>query len=404
MNKLLLTGLFWAATIFAVYAQNQNPDDSLIKARYLVSENRYENALATLENHLLSEDDFNIGALTMGRALSGAGRYEESNDWLQKVTGDEAAEAYYFQALNYLELNNYPLAIQSMSKHLADKNHFSEKDLRLDKAFSKIENDRSWIHLWQTEWYSVTEKQIAECEYLLSQDLPDEAKTLADQLLIDHPDEPRAHFVLAKVYFLQKEGRLFNQSFDHASALAVSRILLDEMLQFAMDNKIYEKANVLASGLIRKDPTNPQYLITRALIRILEAKEAVALRELEMIERAGITPAELYYQAGRKIAVSKPEQAEVYLTRAIETGAMDDRYYFYRGVVRSRLEKAELALDDFAMSLDIYPRQPELLIQRAQIRFDAGDTEGACHDWKKALEMGNAKAADLLYKHCRSID
>ena len=92
------------------------------------------------------------------------------------------------------------------------------------------------------------------------------------------------------------------------------------------------------------------------------------------------------------------------MTKAIETGIMDDRYYYYRGMVRNQSDKQELALGDFAMSLDINPRQPELLMQRAQIRFDAGDIEGACHDWKKALEMGNAKAADLLYKHCRATD
>ena len=119
------------------------------------------------------------------------------------------------------------------------------------------------------------------------------------------------------------------------------------------------------------------------------------------MEENGIAPAELYYQAGRKISSTSPVQADSYLSKAIDTGILDSRFYFSRGMVRNDLGKVSLALADLAMSLDINPNQPDLYMERAKIRMDQGDTEGACHDWKRALEMGNAKAADLLYKNCR---
>jgi Tfp pilus assembly protein PilF len=53
------------------------------------------------------------------------------------------------------------------------------------------------------------------------------------------------------------------------------------------------------------------------------------------------------------------------------------------------------------MSLDINPNQPDLYLTRATVRYDLGDQDGACHDWQKALEMGNPRAADLLYKFCK---
>ena len=96
-----------------------------------------------------------------------------------------------------------------------------------------------------------------------------------------------------------------------------------------------------------------------------------------------------------------PQQAESYLNRAIDTGLMDARFYFTRGIIRRSMDKIDLALGDWAMSLDINPNQPDLYMDRAQLRSDHGDTDGACHDWKKALEMGNSKAADLLYKNCK---
>lgn len=402
MIKALLIGIIFFAATLAGNGQNFQANSSLIKARYLVSEKLYSDAVTVLENQQPSGSDLMRAALTMGQALSGLGRYDESNKWLLQVSGEGAAEATYCLAKNYLAMNDFPLAIQYLGKHLADKNHYSEKQIRLDPAFSKLDNNRDWIHLWQTEWYTAAEQQTAEYEYLISQGQLDEARVLVNQELTATPNEPHALFLLAKINFLQKDDRQFRQALDRAWQLASDNLLLkNEMLQFALEAKYYEKANDIASELIRKDPTNPEYLITRALVRILDGKESLALKEIEATEQAGIAPAELYYQAGRKISSSMPQQAEVYLTRAIETGIMDARFYYTRGIVRISIEKIDLALGDLAMSLDINPDQPDLYFERAQLRLDRGDAEGACHDWKKALEMGNAKAADLLYKYCK---
>ncbi|TSA31090.1 MAG: hypothetical protein D4R64_18730 [Porphyromonadaceae bacterium] len=402
MIRPLLIGIIFLAATLAGNGQNTRSDYTLIKARYLVSEKWYADAVTTLENGQTSGSDLMRSALTMGQALSGLGRFDESNTWLLQVTGDGTAEAFYCLAKNYLAMNDFRAAIQYLGKHLADKNHYPEKQILLDPAFLKLENNRDWVHLWQTEWYSALEQQAAECEYLISQGQLDEAGVLVNQALTGYPNEPHAWFLLARINFLQKEDRQFRQALDKAWQLVPDHLpLMDEMLQFALETKYYEKANDMASELIRKDPSNPEYLITRALVRILDGKESLALKEIEAVEEAGIAPAELYYQAGRKISSSMPQQAESYLTRAIDTGIMDARFYYTRGIVRNAMDKTDLALGDLAMSLDINPNQPDLYFERAQLRLDQGDTEGACHDWKKALEMGNAKAADLLYKYCK---
>lgn len=402
MIRPLLIGIIFLAGTLAGNGQNIQANSSLIKARYLVSEKLYSDAVTILENQQPSGSDPMRVALTMGQALSGMGRYDESNKWLLQVTDEGAADAFYSLAKNYLAMNDLPAAIQYLGKHLADKNHYPEKLILLDPAFSKLDNNRDWIHLWQTEWYTVAEQQAAECEYLISQGQPDDAKVLVNQELTATPNEPHAWFLLAKINFLQKDDRQFRQALDKAWLFSSNNLLLkSEMLQFALEAKYYEKANDIASELIRRDPTNPEYLITRALVRILDGKESLALKEIEATEQAGIAPAELYYQAGRKISSSMPQQAESYLTRAIETGKMDARFYYTRGIVRIAIDKIDIALGDLAMSLDINPDQPDLYFVRAQIRLDQGDAEGACHDWKKALEMGNAKAADLLYKYCK---
>lgn len=402
MIKTSLTLLVLLAATTVGIGQDTRINPSLVKARYQVSEKLFQDAVTTLESGQPELVDPLNAALTMGKALSGLKRFEDSNAMLLQVTGDGAAEACYLLAKNYLALNDFPSAIQYLSKHLAHKNHYAEKHIKKDPDFSKLENSREWVHLWQKEWYSSAEQMVAEGEYLLSQTKTDEAVALINQVLDIFPNEPRAWFLQARVYSLLNNSRLFMQSFERAWQLATGNSRLqEEILRFALENKIYDKANTMANELIRKDPSNPEYLISRALVRILEGQESLAMKEISAIEEAGIAPAELYFQAGRKIISTSPVQAESYLSKAIATGSLDARYYAARGSVRSSLDKMDLALEDMAMSLDINPYQPDLYFERAQIRLDRGDTQGACHDWRKALGMGHAKAADQLYKYCR---
>jgi Tfp pilus assembly protein PilF len=383
-------------------AQEAASDHLLTKARYLLLENRNSDALATLDEISPKSKDQGRFALAKGQALSQAQRFDEANSWLLRVEGDAAAEANYTLAKNFMAVNDYANAIRHLSKHLADKNHYPKKQVRLDPAFAILEDSREWIKLWQNEWYSDAEIQNAECDYLLSGGQIDEASVLADQIISDYPGDPHAWLNLARIKQKQSQDRQYKDALDRSVQLAANNPNVGaEILSYLIESANYEKVNSLASALLRNDPTNPEYQIARSLARILSGKESLAMREIEAMENSGLSPAELYYQAGKKLHTSIPLQAEVYLTKAVDAGIMDARFFYERALLRVDLNKPDLALDDFAMSLDINPAQPELYLKRAQVRLDIGDTEGACYDWKKAAEMGNAKATDLLFKYCK---
>jgi Tfp pilus assembly protein PilF len=383
-------------------AQEAVSDPLLTKARYLLLENRNSDALTLLEDVSPKSQDQMRFALAIGQALSRVQRFDEANNWLMRVEGDAAAEANYTLAKNFVAVNDHANAMLHLSKHLADKNHYPKKQVRLDPAFANLEDSREWIKLWQNEWYSDAEIQNAECDYLLSCGQIDEASALADQVISDYPGDPRAWFNLARIKQKQSLDRPFKDALDRSVQLAANNPNEGaEILRYLIESANYEKVNSLASALLRNDPSNPEYQISRSLARILSGKESLAMREIEAMENFGLAPAELYYQAGKKLKSSIPLQAEAYLTKAVDAGFMDARFYYERATLRINLNKPDLALDDFAMSLDINPSQPELYLKRAQVRLDSGDTEGACYDWKKAAELGNAKATDMLYKFCK---
>ncbi len=375
---------------------------ALMKARYLVSEKEYTEAVNLIESFRYSGSDRQWAALTLGKALSGLKRFDEANQWLMQVDGPLKAEASYCLAKNWLGLNEPSKALQFLELHLADKNHYPEKTIKRDADFTPLENNREWIHLWQQDWYTAAEQNIAECNYQMSKGQLEEAGKLADMNLNNSAVDAAALFVKARISYEQKNYRAAADLLDKAWRQASENIpLKDEMLHFALESGLSDQVMEMTGDLIRRDPSNPEYMIARALVKIINGKEAMAAAEIENVERSGIAPAELYYQAGRKLTVIEPQTAEQYFSRAIDSGKLDARYYYGRGMARDELGKTGAALDDLATSLDINPVQPHLYMDRARLRQEGGDIDGACHDWRKALELGHAKAADQVYKYCR---
>lgn len=401
MSKASYIGLLLLFMPLCLPAQEDQSGSVMTRARYQVSVKAYEQALETLKN-LPADADPALTALVTGKALSGLTRLNEANRWLEQVTGALEPEASYLMAKNFAAMRNFTEAARYLGKHLQSSAHQTEKSIRLDPAFAELENSREWIRVWQGDWYSESEQQVAECEYLIVQDQLDEAAALAEQRIASGDENPGILLALARIHQLRKADRPFRQTIDRAWQLARADVRIKEkLLELAIAGDYQEKANTMVTELIRIDPTNPDYRIMRAMIRMLGASETNAVRELEALESAGITPTELYYQVAWKLSESQPRQAEQYLNQAIDSGPLDDRFFFARAKVRQSMNKPSEALDDFAMSLDINPNQPELYLIRGQLRLDLGDTDGACHDWQKAVDLGNAKATDLLYKNCR---
>jgi tetratricopeptide (TPR) repeat protein len=400
MIRKTLIGLLLFTSFFAGQGQTDRSAADLTKARYLVTEKRYAEAAEILSNLPGELQAGEHAVLAMGCALSGLGRYRESNDWLQKVSGDLAADATYLMSGNYLSLGDIPGAMHCLELHLASRNHYPEKRIRLDPAFSALDTNRDWIRTWQKDWYSPQEQDLAECEYLVSQGKADEAFDMAVGLVASDPANARALFIQARLLMAGNESRQAMQMIDRAWN-AGGLLLREDILRFMQVSGTPDKVTDLAGQLLRQDPGNPEYLIAKAMARIGGGKGSAAEMELESIEQLGIAPAELYYLAAKRIAASAPRQAEQYLNKALDSDLLDSRFFYQRGLIRISLEKTDEALGDLAMSLDINPNQPDLYLTRATVRYELGDQDGACHDWQKALEMGNPRAADLLYKFCK---
>ncbi len=389
-------------TAFTLPGQDAGPDIGLVKARYLISVKDYTGALDQLQNISPSSADQPQFIESMGIALLETGKTEEADQWFNRLARLNPARAWYCLARLSVRNNDLSRGLDYLARHLADPSHLPEQTIKMEADFVLLEENREWIRLWQKDWYSSVELALREAEYLLKSGDQEDAAAKIDAILNQDPRSADGWFIKARLETMQGETRQASQSIDRAIQLAASQPpILEKILQYCLVESDYDRVNSLAGRLLRLDPTNPDYLVSRALARVIGGTESTAVRELETIREAGIPASELWFQAGKKLMDSSPRQADEFLTRAIETGVMDARFYYSRGTARLILGKYDLALEDMAMSLDINPLQPDLYYDRAEIRLLLGDTDGACHDWNKAKQQGNTKAPDRLYKYCR---
>jgi tetratricopeptide (TPR) repeat protein len=243
---------------------------------------------------------------------------------------------------------------------------------------------------------------LEEIKYLITEDQLEEAKTKLEQLSASNQGSSEISFLRGKILLLEGKTR---EAVDLLRNAIIGgrkdKHLLIQMSGFFREKDIPDLELQTLNQLVLIDPTNPDYLIQRALLRMNSAKGNTTIPDLTLLEGLGITNAELDYQAGIRLVDQSPDKADQLLSRAIDQGTLDSRYYLSRGLLRCEHSRTDEGLADLAMSLDINPKQPELYLKRGEIRRLEGDQEGACYDWRKALEMGSTKAADLMAKYCR---
>jgi tetratricopeptide (TPR) repeat protein len=70
--------------------------------------------------------------------------------------------------------------------------------------------------------------------------------------------------------------------------------------------------------------------------------------------------------------------------------------YISRGSALNRRNEFNKAIEDFNKAIEIDPREPEAYNNRGFAKKGLGDKEGACDDWVRSKQLGNAEAKIIL--------
>ena len=63
-----------------------------------------------------------------------------------------------------------------------------------------------------------------------------------------------------------------------------------------------------------------------------------------------------------------------------------------------------IAINDLNKAIDIDPEYKVAYYNRGVTKYELKDLKGACEDWKKAAELGDEDAAELLKEHCEWVN
>ena len=59
-----------------------------------------------------------------------------------------------------------------------------------------------------------------------------------------------------------------------------------------------------------------------------------------------------------------------------------------------------ILIQDYAQVIKINPKDSDAFFNRANVKKEIGDMEGACKDWRKATDLGDDDAKKFLKEHC----
>jgi tetratricopeptide (TPR) repeat protein len=88
--------------------------------------------------------------------------------------------------------------------------------------------------------------------------------------------------------------------------------------------------------------------------------------------------------------------------KAIELNPSYFKAYNNLGILKATVMKNyKDALEDFTKAIEIKPDYDDAYLGRGTCWFKLNETEKACHDWKKALSLGNRQVGKMIRLYCK---
>jgi len=390
-----------SALLFSGIISGQTSFESILKAKSLLMAGEPAKSVEELSSAITRKKD---GRLYIARAeaFMHEGNHEMAlNDYtvansLISHSGDYGLARIYAlkgdakTSLCYLEMN----FLSSFRK--------SEKEVMLDAAFSRIEKSPEWRQFWRRDWYSVLETGVSEIEYYLSTGRTRSAVEKLSELEGSYKGNEE----------LQYAGALVNLS-TGKPAEAVK--ILAGMSALQSGNEKYLRllakaqteannpsgASITYSRLLDIEVPDASLLLLRAGCYRKTDENARAMSDIERYISLYPRDKSALSLAGKiRSAQGDNLKALDYFSENLKYHPGDASCFVDRANTYFLLKSWESAINDYGMSLDLDPSNPEAWLNKGIARLNSGKTSDACHDFRYALKLGNKKAADYISRHC----
>jgi tetratricopeptide (TPR) repeat protein len=387
--------------IFTVVVFAQQPVDYLLKSKALTDNGKARDAIVLLSEALSKLQD-NRFYLQRADAYMAVGDYSNAITDLQSANRISAAAGEYGLSRIYALKGDVKTSLYHLDLNLSSSFKKSEKEIMLDPAFSVIENTPDWRQFWKKERYDIFEKKIPEIEYYISTGNREEANSILSELINGYPENNSTLYAKALVDFsTQKYAEAITILTKLTSSDRKNETWLRLMAKTQVASGNQAGASLTYSLLIDLGVADAKLLLNRAECYRKTGEYDKAIKDL-----SGFL--ELYPDNKEALSLTGKTEAESgdnlkaldYFSKNLKLHPNDPDCYVDRANSYFISKTWDYAISDYSMALDIQPADPEVWLNKGIALLNAGKADDACHDFRKALSLGNKKATSYISRNC----
>jgi tetratricopeptide (TPR) repeat protein len=330
------------------------------------------------------------------------GKYNEALIDFAAVNNLRPGLVEYETARVYARMGDAEKAVYYLRRHLQGTSRRPESEIKLDKAFTSLEESKDWKELWLSDWYNRNEMTEADLRYLLKSGEAMDALSQLNELIGKNRNRAGWYYLRAQAYMQLAETRHALDDLDRAISLnkRVPSYFVARAELHASNTK-WTKAAEDYSRALKLDATQLLLYRKRALAWCMAGEQEKGKEDIDLYTSLFDNDPEGFMIAG-KIGYESGNYREAVnkLNRAISLDRGKPVYFYQRGLGYLELLKYQEAINDFAQALDLDADYTDAWYRKGMARLYKGDTDGACNDLKKAGKLGHKEAFNKAAEIC----
>jgi len=393
-------------TIFLVSAfflpwiiSGQSSFEAMLKSRSLSESGEHLKAVEILSSSIYLKEEGRLYT-ERGNAHMLAGDNDKAKSDYNKANELAEHSGDYGLARIYALKGNTKESLRHLEMNLLSRFRKSERDVLLDPAFARIENTPEWRQFWKRDWFTALETGISELEYYVAAGKKREAADKLSELQGLYKGEDEVEYAKALVLLSSAKPAEAVRILTGISDSGNEKVL--RLLARAQAEALNPAgASATYTKLLEMEIPDAGLLLLRADCYRKTGESARSMADVE--KYLSLYPGDIsaLRLAGKvKTAEGNNLRALEYFTENLRYHPGDPECYIDRANSFMALKSWEPAINDYSMSLDLYPSNPEAWLRKGLAQYNSGKTEDACHDFRYALKLGNRRAADYISKYC----
>jgi Flp pilus assembly protein TadD, contains TPR repeats len=389
------------ALLFSGIITGQPAYDCLLKAKALLAEGKNDQAIALLTTALENNKEGRLYSERADAKLN-LGNYKDAISDYTSADRIENSSGEYGLARTYALMGDAANSIAHLEKNLTSAFRKSEKEIMLDPAFSKIENKPEWRTFWKKDWYTGTDKSIAEIEYYVSNGKSDDALSALTEFEKNYRGSPAVEYAGA---LINLSAGKYSDVLRAVTSLSESDPANEKYLRVLA--KAQEGsgnpagASVIYTKLIGMEVPDAELFLQRAECYKKTGETDKAMADLSRyLDIYPESESALSLAGKMESAQGRNLEAIGYFTKNLKLHPNDPDCYIDRANSYLLSKSWDWAVNDYSMSLDLAPGNPEVWLSKGIALVNSGKTEDACHDFRQALSLGNKHATEYISRYC----